>query len=315
MDIRYFDPLSHAYDRMRRALFHPFDIKKWFVVGFTAFLAGLTDCHGNNGGGGGHIRRAHDLEELLYFPRHAQEWLYDHPEWFLLIIFGLIVIFILAIVLAWLSSRGKFMFLDNVVHERALVSKPWYEFRREANSLFLWSILFGLSLLLIFGSYLVYCYTAILAVYEYSGEFSAILLPVATMVLGLITLILLMGFIRLLVVDFVVPIMYRSRVTVWAGLRVFLSLFWSHLFSFIGYGLFKLVLWICIIFGIIAAVVLTCCIGALFLIIPYINAVVLLPVSYTIRAFSVEFLGQFGPELQLFPRTEPAGTSEGLQQS
>lgn len=314
MNIRYFEPLSRAYERMLHALFRPFDIKKWFVVGFTAFLAGLTDCHGNNGGGGGKVGGAQDLDELIYFPRHAQEWLYDNPVWFLLIIIALVVIFILAIVFAWLGSRGKFMFLDNVVHDRAQVAKPWYEYRREGNSLFLWTLLFGFSLLLIFGSYLVYSYTTLLAAYEYSGGFSAIWFPLAGIVLGLIILIMLTSFIELLVVDFVVPIMYRARVGVWAGLRTFLPLFGSHFFSFIGYGLFTFVLWIFIVLGIVAAVVLTCCIGLLLIVIPYIGAVVLLPVSYTMRAFSVEFLEQFGTEYQLFPRTQPGGVSAGLPQ-
>jgi len=39
-----------------------------------------------------------------------------------------------------LRSRGKFMFLDNVVHDRAEVSQPWQDFRRLGNSLFLGSI-------------------------------------------------------------------------------------------------------------------------------------------------------------------------------
>lgn len=315
MDIRYFEPLSLAYGRMRRALFHPFDLRKWFVVGFTAFLAGLMDCHGNKGGGGGRIWGAHDLEELIYFPRHVQEWLYAHPGWFMLIIFGLILIFILAILFTWLSSRGKFMFLDNVVHDRAQVAKPWYEFRREGNSLFLWSIAFGFFLLLIFGSYLVYCYSIVLGVYEHSGDLSTLILPGVIMVLGLIKMILLAKFVNLLVVGFVVPIMYRSRFGVWAGWRAFLPLFGRHIFSFIGYGLFTLGLWILIVIGIIVAVVATCCIGLILLIIPYIHTVVLLPVFYTMRAFGVEFLEQFGTEYQLFPRTDQGEVNAGFPQS
>jgi flagellar basal body-associated protein FliL len=291
-------------------------MKKWFVVGFTAFLAGLTDCHGNNGGGGGKVRgEAHELEELIYFPRHAQEWFYAHPGWVILIIFGVILLLILALLFAWLGSRGKFMFLDNIVHDRAQVAKPWYEFRHEGNSLFLWSILFGFFLLLIFGSYLLSCYSTVLALYEYSGEFSEILLPVARMVLGLTVLIVLTSFVELLVVDFVVPIMYRSRTGVFEAMGVFLSLFGSHIFSFIGYGLFTLGVWILIAIGIIVAAVVTCCIGLLFLVIPYISSVVLLPVSYTMRAFSVEFLEQFGTEYQLFPRTNPGGVTGELPQS
>jgi hypothetical protein len=315
MDIRYIEPLYSAFGRMRRALFHPFDLRKWFVVGFTAFLAGITDFSGNNGGTGGRFGDEGALEDLIYFPQYVMEWISDNPGWFALILVGVIFLFILGIVLTWISSRGKFMFLDNVVHDRAEVKKPWYEFKREGNSLFSWYLIFGFALLLILGGYLVYCYATVVAMYEQEGEFTAIWLPLAGMVLGLVAIMALVSFIELLVKDFVVPIMYRSRINVWAGWGTFLKLFWPHFFSFIAYALFTFVLWIMIIIGIIAAVVLTCCIGGILLIIPYINAVALLPVSYTLRAFSLEFLGQFGPEYKLLPDLVTGTAPDGIHQS
>jgi len=314
MNIRYIEPLYSAFGRMRRALFRPFELRKWFVVGFTAFLAGLTDFSGNNGGTGGRFGDDGDLEDIIYFPQRAAEWISDNPEWFALIIVGVILLFILGIVLTWISSRGKFMFLHNVVLDRAEVKKPWYEFKREGNSLFFWHLIFGFALLLILGGYLVYCYATVVAMYEQGGEFAAIWLPLAGMALGLIGIMALVSFVELLVKDFVVPIMYRSRIDVWAGWGAFLKLFWPHFFSFIGYALFTFLLWIMIVIGIVAAVVLTCCIGGVLLIIPYINAVILLPVSYTLRAFSLEFLGQFSPEYKLLPALETGTGSGGFQQ-
>jgi hypothetical protein len=55
---------------------------------------------------------------------------------------------------------------------------------------------------------------------------------------------------------------------------------------------------------VVFAGLITCCIGWLLLVIPYIGTVVTLPVWYTFRAFSLEFLGQFGPEYELFPAPE-----------
>jgi hypothetical protein len=55
----------------------------------------------------------------------------------------------------------------------------------------------------------------------------------------------------------------------------------------------------------------TCCVGFLLLALPYINAVVLLPVLYTMRAFNVEFLEQFGNEYHIFPRDMSALTGTG----
>ena len=43
------EPISQAYNRTVQMLFKPFEIKKWFVLGFAAFLSQL----GEGGGGGG----------------------------------------------------------------------------------------------------------------------------------------------------------------------------------------------------------------------------------------------------------------------
>ena len=48
---------------------------------------------------------------------------------------------------------------------------------------------------------------------------------------------------------------------------------------------------------------LTCCIGWLLLAIPYIGAVVMLPIYVTFRSLDLEFLGQFGAEYTLLEET------------
>lgn len=304
MDIRYFEPLSRAYKRMKVALFKPFDLRKWFVVGFTAFLAGLTDFGGGGGGGQGKVGEG-DWEEVLYFPRTAQQWLVDHPQWLLLIVVGLVLIVMFVVVLTWLSSRGKFMFLDNVVHDRAQVAKPWYEFKSEAFSLFLWRVGIGILGLVVILPYLVYCYTSIVGVYEQGWDPTALIVPFVTAILGLIAIVVFFEYVHLLLVDFVVPIMYRSRIKVLAGWGAFLPLFGRHLLSFIGYGLFILVLKIAVGIGIVIVGIFTCCIGFVLMVIPYISSVFLLPISYTFRALSVEYLEQYGSEYQFFPKTDP----------
>ena len=49
MNIEYFLPISKAWTRMNHALFKPFDLAKWFVLGFSAFLADLADGPHSNG--------------------------------------------------------------------------------------------------------------------------------------------------------------------------------------------------------------------------------------------------------------------------
>ena len=39
--IEIFKPFGEAFELMKKILFRPFDLKKWFVIGFTAWLANL----------------------------------------------------------------------------------------------------------------------------------------------------------------------------------------------------------------------------------------------------------------------------------
>jgi hypothetical protein len=299
---------------MKKALFRPFNLKKWFVVGFTAFLSALTDCHGGGKGERG-VHGPFDMEAFMAFPQQAREWMTDNPGWMALILVGGIVAVVLVIVLTWVSSRGKFMFLDNVVHDRALVASPWYEYRVEGNSLFLWRVGFGFATLAVFLFYGFACFASLHARYERFGDAEQLFGPVILMILGFVAITILIAFIALFLSDFVVPIMYRFRIPAMRAWSVFLHLFSLYPMQFIGYGLLVLFLIIVLVVGIVIGGLLTCCIGFLILAIPYVNEVLLLPVSYTLRAFSVEFLEQFGPDYQLFPRSAPVQTTERTQPS
>lgn len=111
MSIQYIEPLSRGISRMSRALFSPFDLKKWFVVGFTAFLAGLADVELSGGVPDLNItkRLKFDVEEILYFPQKAWEWLTNNPGWAILIAIALFLFCVLIVVITWFSARGKFL--------------------------------------------------------------------------------------------------------------------------------------------------------------------------------------------------------------
>ena len=85
----------------------------------------------------------------------------------------------------------------------------------------------------------------------------------------------------------------------------------NNVFQFLLYGIFILFLWLVAAAVIVVFGLVTCCIGFLILIIPYIGTVLLLPVYYTFRALSVEFLEQFGDDYKLFPEEEVSG-EEGV---
>ena len=302
MNIQFLDPLTRALARMKKALFKPFDLKKWFIVGFTAFLAELTDSASGGGSGTGKDSTGDfNWDEIINFPQTVRQWLQDNPEWFALIIAGICVILVIIVLFTWLSSRGKFMFLDNVIHDRAQVKKPWQEFRIQGNSLFSWYLIFIFTTLTVFILYLVNCYNYIYDIYNNDLDFKALLFPALWIIVGLLLLFMVVSFIDLLLTDFVVPIMYRYRLSTSDAWHMFLPLLYANFGYFFGYAAMIFCIYILVVVGIIVVGLFTCCIGFLFLIIPYISSVTLLPVSYTMRAFSVEFLEQFGPDYHIFP--------------
>jgi hypothetical protein len=311
MRITYFEPWRRAWERMKSALFKPFDLYKWFVVGFNAFLAGLAEAY--NGSSGVRGRRHITFGKFLRFPRQAWDWLMGHQFWFMVILFGTAVLVVTGIILLWLSSRAKFMFLDNVVHNRAEIAKPWRQFRMEGNALFLWRLVFTFVILALFVAFGIFFFITARQLYESSFGHRIPVLFLVEMALIFLLLTIIIGFISLFLNDFVVPIMYKNNITTTQGWRYFLPLLGRYLFYFILYALFIFVLYILFVVVVIIAGLITCCIGWLLLVIPYIGTVVTLPVWYQFRAFSLEFLGQFGPEYALFPPPEPQPESPPAQ--
>ncbi|MFH1196159.1 MAG: hypothetical protein V1720_10625 [bacterium] len=288
---------------MKIILFKPFDIGKWFALGFTAFLAELIDTPGGGGGGGKFNLKDNEFNwsDIYNFPAEVMEWLTENPFWMAVIIAGIVVAIILYVLFTWLSSRGMFMFLDNVVHNRSLIEKPWREYKIQGNSLFLWRLAFGIISFIIFIGFLVAAFFIVYNIYLDGEEIvSQLLLILGLMFIGFL-LFLVVVFISIFLEDFVVPIMYKSGVSVNDAWRKFLSLFGKHVGHFILYGLFIIGLYILIVIGVVVGGLLTCCCGFILLVIPYIGSVLMLPVSVTFRAFSLEFLEQFGYEYKIFP--------------
>ncbi|HSM46567.1 MAG TPA: hypothetical protein VK872_02020, partial [Draconibacterium sp.] len=87
-----------------------------------------------------------------------------------------------------------------------------------------------------------------------------------------------------------------SATNAWSKFLAFAA---QNMGSFFIYGLFIFVLKIAVAIAVIFIAVLTCCIGLLLIMIPFVGAIVLLPVSYTFRAFSIEYFAMFGDDFNL----------------
>lgn len=301
--IEYIKPTSRSLGRMTTILFRPFNIGKWFVLGFTAWLATLMDS-GNSSGGNVKYRNSRGSDQSESFEEFIQpvrDYVMENLSWLIPVVVTVIVlVLIISLVLLWIGSRGKFMFLDNVVHNRALVKAPWREFRAAGNSLFKWRLIFGLIVFLLMGGLLGGAAYYLVSTFE-EGNIQPVWVAVlVTAMLLLLLALMVVAYISMLLEDFVIPMMYRDGLSVTESWRRVQGLHNIWAGRFILYALWKSLLAMAAGIAVIAVVLLTCCVAAIFLIIPYISAVALLPVTVFFRGLGPEFLRQFGDEYDLW---------------
>jgi hypothetical protein len=289
---------------MKTALFRPFDLGKWLVVGFAAWLAWLGQG-GGSPGSGGNWKRGENLDQFRGEARHGLDRLMEflsQPLWLGLIVFALFLVVVIVLVVLWVSSRGKFVFLHNVVHDGREIVEPWKRTATLGNSLFLWRLGFSLIVLAVAIPFLVGLWATLASPFLAGATLR--ILPAAGLILGWVCLGIVFAFVSHYLENFVVPIMYRDGLRAVPAWARFAAIFGRDPVSFLLFAFFTLAVWIVIGIGIVLLGCLTCCIGWLILALPYLGTVVLLPVYYTYRAWGPEFLAQFGPEWSIWP--EPA---------
>ena len=140
--IEIFKPFGEAFELMKKILFQPFELKKWLVIGFAAWLANL-------GAGGGGIGNFNYPDNRREGAQKFNEAIGQIPQPVLItgICVLICVVLLLIVLFAWLRARGRFIFVDCVVRNRAAIAEPWKEFRAEGNSFFLFSLLAVLVLI------------------------------------------------------------------------------------------------------------------------------------------------------------------------
>jgi len=96
-----------------------------------------------------------------------------------------------------------------------------------------------------------------------------------------------------------VPIMYLRTPSVRAAWREFTELGRENPGRIVIYLLFSVLLAMIIGMGILALVLITCCIAGCLMAIPYVGAVLLLPVYVFKRAYPLYYLEQYGAEYRV----------------
>ena len=283
-------PISDAIDRCKLILFKPFDMGKWFAIGFCAWLAMLAGS-----GAGGHfntIRNQNGQEIGNFIQAHLA-----------LIISIAVVLSIIGIavmlVCLWLSSRGRFMFLHCVARNEAEVKLPWRQYRYHGNSLFVFRLLIGLAAFVSIAMAICVMVFPILMMRHNPNKIAVIIITVVG-VLVISILSIGFGMVGKFTTEFVVPVMYLrncSCVTAW---REFLGLFGENIGRFVLYLLFQIVIGMAIGAIVLATVCLTCCVAGCLIMMPYIGTVVLLPILVFNRGYSLYYLRQYGQNFDVF---------------
>jgi hypothetical protein len=301
------DPISPAIERVKMMLFKPFDLGKWFAVGFCAWLAYLGSGGSCGNGGGGNWNSHHgpheERAEIAKAVNSAKEYLLHNLCWIIPLAVIVVVLMIgIGLLIAWLNSRGQFMFLHCVAENKSEVKNPWHKFRTHGNSLFLFRIVLGL---IGFAAVAVPLLGIVLLIIMMAAKaVTAIVFIPIIMLLGLIVFVLAIALtlVRKFTFDFVVPIMFLRTASCTAGWREFLTVLSVNKARLALYILFQIVISIAIGTIIFIGFCIGCCLCcvSVLLLIPYIGTVILLPLFVFKRAYSLYYLRQFDPGFDVF---------------
>jgi len=227
----------------------------------------------------------------------------------LLVFVGIPLLIAAILALVWVTSRFKLIFLDNLVRGRAQIAEPWRRLGTLGDSLFLFRVGFGVVAFVV-GAILVGTLVG-LGIFTGASEGRGLGI-VGLVAVGLLFLafVIAVVYAALFLDSFVVPIMYRHNLLVMPAWRAFMPWLSTDGASFFLYGLFVLLLFLAAAIAIVAFGLATCCIGFIFLAIPYVGTILLLPFLVTYRYLSLEFLAQLDPTLDVFVATQEKAPAE-----
>lgn len=321
-----FDALSQAYRKMKVMLFSPFSLLLWATLAFPAFLAEL-------GSGGGFAFNfiqpsAGKTDFAARFPDQI-------PVLFAVMVPVIIVcaIFVvgMTLLLYWLSSRGRFMFLDMLIRgvEADRISARWSRFKRPANSFYKIKLCF----------FLLYTVCAVVGILTMLPllvpminslaqkdviqaawlNYDAVSQDMRSLYLGIMIFFptvcflatLFTSIVEVLFNDYGALLMYCEGISGGNALMRVLYTIKEQPLLCIKYICGVILIYLMASVAILAFLIVTCCcIGYLLLAIPFISTVVRMPIIYTRWQFILEYFGR--SEFIHLPEEQEPPAEEGL---
>jgi hypothetical protein len=299
--INFTRAFDSAWERMMVILFRPFDLNKWFVIGFSAFLAGLLS--GGNGFNGSFNRQGNfsmpNQQTLNQSMNSAISTLSALQTGFIALMACtvLVVGLALAALMNWLGARGQFLLLDNIVRNRGAIAEPWRRYARQANRVFVFHLIClgaSLAVMLVLGVPAVLIGLPAITHHAWPrGLALAGLLGVGALYFIFCLLFFCLIF---LFREWGVPLIFRRDLTL--GQAVGQT--WGIIRRWPGPTFLFLLVRVALALGLIAISLLVCCLTCCLAALPYLGTVVLLPVLVYIKCFSLDCLAQLGPSYDIW---------------
>ena len=286
---------------MMRTLFEPFDIARWFSIGFCAWVALI-------GGSGPNIQGMVDPEKLKVALQGGPQTtnavfsevfdtLVAIPLFTIAMLSAVVMGLALSVIFCWLRARGTFMFLHRLQSPDASIKEAWRVAGETVLPLFWWrialSVLGWTALLAILTGAAFSLGIGLLRSGNWGGLVAAVTLPWAAIWGGaLTTLLCLWSAVSSLSFHFMEPLLYAHKDGIGkAWLRVWVV---CRDYPFAVFRFYLLLSVVLLVAGLAMIVFLlgSCCLGVVLMIIPVVNAVVLLPILWVRRGLGVAFLRQ-----------------------
>jgi hypothetical protein len=267
--------ITKSITRTKIILFKPFSIKKWLCLLLIAYLAGSLgggsfNFNGFNNRCSKKAEAAGEEQSSASFQEQANIGEADSDNsdaqtsntkgfcplmtsmsyWLL----GILVIFILSIIIlfAWLGARFKFVWFNAMVSNDVSIKEPFGRFKTEGDSLFKFSLLFLVAVIVFFALIGFWAYlngtSQGIFVSKPDWSFAKVMNVFALPLITLIAGIIFMAILGVCLDHFVVTIMGMERCTFWPAWGKFVAVAGSNKKDLLIYFLVLIAL------GIIAAI-------------------------------------------------------------
>lgn len=231
-----------------------------------------------------------------------------------LAVFAIPLILVILVLMLWLFSRGRFMFISALADSsRELsIAEKWRENRTHGNSLFrymLAAVFCTMMLSILFTLFLFSILTP--AIWnkhwlQFSSHLALAILLTACFLIPL-------SFILVTFLEFGPLLMLRRKITAWPAFKQILSLIRSNFFPLLKYYIFLIALYLGFGICLLIVMVLTCflcCLWLALLYLPFLWVLLFLPLLTLKQYFAMEFARQFGDDYNVYLRDDPAARKE-----